>query len=413
MAEFIATLLGVVLLVVVPGVAQPFTTPKLLVGTAGPAIILLWAIATGRLRWRVPANLAIALMAFAVAMGIAAARAGAQSFPQCAFLLSGPVIFVLILALDEPAALRPARGLVWAAVAVAAIAVAQRAGFDPWRFAGWAPSEVYGSPRMRAYATLGNPNFVASVLGAALPWTLAVVRGAWMRAFVSLVLIAGILATGSRVGIIAAGVGLACLVRLKADPTPVVGAGSLPVGAGFSQPLKSALAVVVAVVLAVAVSERAVGESIAGRLVPVRVAWPHALEQPFIGHGLGAVARDYAAWQAAFFADPSRASLAGFAGDFDHLHHEPLEWLIETGLVGMAAWVAVVALALRAGRGRAREAGAPATRAAALSALAAVAVLCLADFPLHRPADYLAAWLALAMAARPKPRAEQESPGRI
>jgi O-antigen ligase len=84
-----------------------------------------------------------------------------------------------------------------------------------------------------------------------------------------------------------------------------------------------------------------------------------------------------------------------FAGDFDHLHHEPLEWLIETGLVGVTAWGAIVVLALRAGAGSGQ-----ASRRVALAALAAVAVVSLADFPLHRPADHLAAWLALSVAAR-------------
>lgn len=122
---------AVVVLVAVPGAAQPFTTPKLLVGTAGPAVVVLWALATSRLRWRVPASLATALAAFVSAMAIAAARGGPEVFPQFAFLLSGPVILILILALDEPDLPCPARGLVWAAVVVAAIAVVQRAGFDP------------------------------------------------------------------------------------------------------------------------------------------------------------------------------------------------------------------------------------------------------------------------------------------
>ena len=397
MGYAIGALLGSVVLVVAPGAAQPFTAPKLMVGTAGPAFIVLWALATRRLHWRVPTRLALGLGAFAAAMGLAAVRGGAASFPQFAFLLSGPITLVLILALERPDVAHPPRGLVWAAVVVATIAIVQRAGLDPWRLAGWAPSAAYASPRMRAYATLGNPNFVASVLAVALPWALAVVPGAATRTVMAIVLLGGILATGSRVGIVAAGAALACLAwqrDARRSWRARRGASALAV-----------LAVVVGLGLAVVVSERTVGESIAGRLVPVRVAWPHALERPIAGFGLGAVARDYAAWQAAFFADPAHAPLARFAGAFDHLHDEPLEWLLETGLVGLGAWLAVVALALRAGAGSTGPprsgASALAMRAAALSAPAAVAVTCLADFPLHRPADYLAAWLALAVAARP------------
>jgi len=413
-----AALLGFVVLVAAPGATQPFTAPKLLVGTAGSAVIVLWAIATSRLRWRVPAGLAFALAAFAAVMGLAAAHGGAGSFSQFAFLLSGPIVLILILALDDSDLARPACGLVWAAAVVAAVAVVQRAGLDPWRLAGWAPSAEYASPRMRAYATLGNPNFVASVLAVSLPWAIVVFSGAGARVLVSAALVTGILATGSRVGLVAAGAGLASLAWASRPVVrlPAKSAGQERRGpTSAAKPALAILVLAVVVVLAAALSERAVMESIAGRLLPVRVAWPQAPHHPIFGLGLGAVARDYATWQAAFFADPTHASLARFAGDFDHLHNEPIEWLVETGLVGLAAWVAVVVLALRAGarRGEPPDARAHTMRTAALSALVAVAAVSLADFPLHRPADYLAVWLALAVAARPAPgRAEALRYGR-
>lgn len=46
---------------------------------------------------------------------------------------------------------------------------------------------------MRAYATLGNPNFVAGALAAALPWVVAVAGGAAARTLMTLVLLGGLL----------------------------------------------------------------------------------------------------------------------------------------------------------------------------------------------------------------------------
>ena len=82
------------------------------------------------------------------------------------------------------------------------IAIAQFAGVDPLRALGWVP-ETFANPRMRVYATLGNPNFVAAWCVGMLPLaggTHASTRAGWAAVVLHL---AALLATGSRVALLA------------------------------------------------------------------------------------------------------------------------------------------------------------------------------------------------------------------
>lgn len=384
-------------LVSVPGLPHPFSTPKAIFGAAGTGVVLLVTVVSGQLHWRFSRPMTLALAAFVVAATIAAWRAGAAATPAFGLLLSGPVLLALVAGLgpDEAGSLVPP--LVASACIVGLVTVAQAAGYDIWQMVGWTADVAYTSPRMRAYGTLGNPNFVGAFLAAVLPFAGALaVQSSRHRQWALAAIAPGaaaLLATRSRVSLVAAALGLVSLwigvaaARRRTSPQMIV------VGT---------LIITLAIVVAGAVGERSVRKSLLGRLVPVRIVLPRAREHLLLGFGLQSVEREFPAWQEEFFQNPRHAALAPFAGAFEHLHNDPVEWLIEAGALGLGALVAIVALVVRGFFARTRAStGKQVWQIAGICSVLALGAASFADFPLHRPVGYLLFWVALGLAASP------------
>jgi putative inorganic carbon (hco3(-)) transporter len=362
-----ATLVAVVL-VVWPPAASPFSGPKWLVTGAGAALILVSLL--GR-QTRPPGPVAVAALASLAASLLSwLLTPGATPW----WTLAGPVL-IATSCLAAP-------GVPWGAVSSAAgvasgVVLLQALGVDPLvRFAPEAAGQ-----RLALYGTLGNPDFVASVLGVTAP--LSVVAALRARRPWSALAVTSLLAQLLALGLLRS---FATVLALGAATVVVLvsrhpGRGRRWLALALAGALLAA---------AVPLLGRSLPMALRGRWYLVTTAAPHVAEAPWLGQGPGTVVLHWPAWElerwrARCGADPACVSAhpdARFIGLQEHLHDDWLERLLESGVVGFLALVALFgtsfAAALRTGtlEGLAIAAG--------LASLAARATV---DFPLQRPAD--------------------------
>lgn len=366
-----------------PGLAAPFSTPKLVLLAAWVVAGLLAALAG-----RIPLLAALDSLLYGLVLGwIGLVSVSAILAPH----VSAEVLLLALLpagAFVLQAGLKPKPAAVLGAVAaagavVALVAVLQSAGADPFRLLGWA-GPVAGSPRMRVFSTLGNPNFVAAFLTAAAPAVWAAGRflpdRKWRTLFLTaggLLLAGGILATGSR--------------------APALAALGVAAWAAFRSLKKWHLAVlpILFSLLVVGVSTaRPLADTLAGRLFIWQVSLPHALESPLLGGGPGSFQLNYPAWETARLA--VARDEARFAGFQNHSHNDYLETLVDYGAPGLLLLLAIPAAVLGRFCFAKRNPADPAAEGAAAGVVALLA-LALVDFPLHRPAEAFLFWLFLAI----------------
>jgi len=400
-----------------PGLAAPFSTPKRWL-LAGAVIVLLPLLAwravrlrvprqtgralsgskDGRGLWRldvflsaVPPTLQVVLVAWLASFAWSGLAAPAVSPEALVLGIVGP-LWCLLIVLTELPSTRVAAFHVAGTTVVACVGLAQAVGLDPFVWFGWLPVIDGASIRMRVYGTLGNPNFVAALMAISIPLAggLAVAPGGSrrMRAFAALaigMMAAALAVTGSRAGAL----GLACgvvvfavLLRHRLSRWMIAGA-------------------VLAAVVVIAVSSgRGTIETLRGRLYIWQTTWAHAWERPIAGVGPGAFELHYKGWDDA--ARASRRAAAGhvrFAGPQQAAHNDYLQALVERGVAGLVTTVLVLATPVLVWRRSRRcPAGARAALAGAAGAVAACAAVAILDFPLQRPAETAALWMAVALA---------------
>ena len=170
---------------------------------------------------------------------------------------------------------------------VAIVGLMQWTGHDPFVAAGWLPQIEGASVRMRVYATLGNPNFVAGLLVGTVPLTVAVAGTIqdrtyrlYARSAVALQLVA-IVATGSRagaLGVIAAAVAwsIVTYVGRVLLSRPGVPYGGIAVGAA---------ALLVAAAIALQSEGRPLRQTLAGRIYICNIVSHQAWTHPWVGYG--------------------------------------------------------------------------------------------------------------------------------
>jgi O-antigen ligase len=147
---------------------------------------------------------------------------------------------------------------------------------------------------------------------------------------------------------------------------------------------------------------RPLAETLGGREYVWSAAWRHAWEQPLAGLGPGAFEVHQPAWEREWrAAGRARAADAAFAGPQAFAHQDLLQALVERGVPGLASTALLLATPLvlwrRTGRLRGK---ARALAAGASGAVAACAIIACLDFPLERPAETAALWMAVALAWR-------------
>jgi O-antigen ligase len=360
---------------------DPFVAPRLAVLAVGTILVAAGLLAARR---PLPAPAGTGwVVAWLAALGLSAAFGPIVSL---AALLEELLVvsWAFVLAWASPAPRRIAFALQAAAVAVAAIAVLQWAGMDPWALAGWVPAREYG-PRMRVFATLGNPNYVGAFLAALLPVIVVAALGPerrWTSMAPLAVTIAGIAATGSR----GAWLGAAA------------GAAWLAIGGAIRDRARLAALVAVVAVVGTAVvlgPARGLGETVRGRTYIWSVTAPHLLAHPLTGWGPGSFQVTYPGWEAERIERSVDADVRAYATAQRHAHNDYVERLSDLGVPGLAAWVALVGWVLLAG-GRQTD-RMPMAAAAGIAALAAVSLV---DFPMQRPVERFTWWTLAVLATR-------------
>lgn len=373
-------------LIVLPGLERPFSTPKFILLGIVVALGASLAAWRGLLGWpALPGAFQAAMAAWLAALGASAALGPYASLDA----LLPPLIAVgwfLLVMLVRPRPERLALALVGSGAVVASVALLQFLGLDPFALFGWVA--LGGSdPRMRVYATLGNPNFVAAYLVALVPLTIALrTHLAPGRTLLSIALALeglAVCATGSRAAALALAAALLWLAvfgRRRRLLAMVVLAG-----------------LVGTFVLAFAPS-RPMSTTLRGRYYVWQVVAPHLAERPVLGSGPGAFPMKFAEWETERWSTGrASASERAFAGIQDHAHNDYLEILVENGIAGVVGFLAVVICFLAFAFREARRTSSELLTGAAAGVVALLAVA-LVDFPLSRPAELFAFWTLMAIA---------------
>ncbi len=410
-------LLALLPLIAWPGLSEPFSIPKLVALFATTWLLLLFAGLgrTARLLQGLPApaptptskpsrhrpnrpnSMSMAWLVFPwFASWIISTAAGDLSHGlNIAFAFVTAMFAFAVVIVELPPA-RMAIAMVIGATALAIVALAQVFGADPFALFGWAPPIEHGSPRLRVYGTLGNPNFVAALLTATTPLTVGLIVRArsqsqsrpspWMPVAALILQLAGIIATGSRggaLGLLAAAITWATLTHRRHPDRRRTAIAIAAAGA---------LVAVIAIIVSTA---RPLNQTIAGRAYIVGIAAPHAFDAPFTGRGPGAFEVLYPDWERD--SRQSQRSRPPFAGPQQHAHNDYLEALIERGLLGLVTIFIIFATSLRNAwrlTRRTHDASVVVGAAAMLAALAAIACV---DFPFARPTELTWLWSGVAM----------------
>jgi hypothetical protein len=311
------------------------------------------------------------------------------------FAVAGPMLALSTLALLGGRERRLVRGIAAAGALQSAILVGQWwLGLD--LFAFWGETAA-AQQRMRLFGTLGNPDFAAVFVAAALPAIVVLAidaakvseRWAWrVAAMLSMIAIAG---TASRTGLCAALLG---------------GTVSLAAMTAWRDPrsrrrvlLFSVAALAFAGPLVLARNPRGLSVSLAGRVAMWRVA---AGDHPLtiLGTGPGTFSYVYSTRLGPFMLRHGGQPSVGYERT---ANNDVVQALVETGAVGMVALLGVFATWGHAARLRSRDlergsgAGARLALSAALGGVTAIAAAALFDSPLQRAETWALMWLYSAL----------------
>ena len=249
--------------------------------------------------------------------------------------------------------------------------------WNPMRF----PDEV--PDQFRYTALIGNPDDVGSflVVPAMVAIALAVVdrrrRALWVP--VSALIVAG-LATGRLTSLIAVGGGLLAIGFLRSRRAAAIASVAVVVGGialviGYA-PMRERWQTIVSGIRA---HDYAAASS--GRVTPFIAAAEMAKDHPLTGVGPGCFGFEYFPYKVAV--ERSHPHLrATYSTNFNYgeAHNEYLQTVAEEGLIGLAIFIAAIVILARTSR---RAADDDIVRTLGLPLAVAIAILCLAHFPLH------------------------------
>lgn len=410
-----ALLAGVVAVpaVFLPTANDAFGLPKLL--TAAVLVVVGWAAwaAQRRPAWPRFGQVERAVAAYIGVVGVATITSigridslfGSYErygglLPLLVHVAFGALLVVAFRGRPDRLALIPVAVTV-AAAAVAAYVLLQTAGID---FVQW--QEASGADVRYQAGSMGNSDFAGGLLGIALPFAAATAarrqgRGRWVATVASAVIVVGLVATRSRGGLAAALVGLGVLafVERRRIPRRVRVASALGV-----------LAIVTVVALRPAPVEQSGLLRTASFEVRAR-EWAGAvdafLERPILGTGPDT-------FEFVFPQHRSREDGAELGLQIaDKPHSILLEKASDTGVLGLAAYLAVMVTALRVARRRPTETAVFVAGLAAYLAQGAVSI--------DVPPLALLGWVAIAgivaaaepPPARPDKRTPRPTTGRV
>jgi len=382
-------------LLVVPGWEQPFSRPKLIVWAA---VVLCGMVCYSRAVWAawggLPKSLRVALAVWVGAVSCSALWGEFASLDALLLALTGVGWFGLLIT-ARPMARHFSWALVIAGSVVAAVAVAQGLGADPFVVWGWVPA-ARGSARMRVFATLGNPNFVAAFIAGVLPLTFSLASGTqrgrrWLFGLLPLHC-AAILATGSRAPMLAVAAAALWICWLRARRLTIFFA---------------AVALCIVALVAVTSPARSLGTTLRGRIYIWKVSAPHLAEHLVAGFGPGGFAASFPEWEAQYWRRVTDDDERKLSGIEDHAHNDYLEIFADYGACGVLGFLGVLAAFLRIVVQR--RSGLDPICAGASAGVAALATAALVDFPFARPAESFLFWSLMALSLlQPSPNVECE-----
>ena len=248
------------------------------------------------------------------------------------------------------------------------------------------------SGRMRMYATLGNPDFVAAFLAVAVQAAigLSIAKQSWRTLWLSASVLMGvaILMTGSRGGAIALAAGVAVLAFTVGRPRALARAA-----------LIAGVVAACAIAAGTRLNPRTPCESLRGRVFIWQVSLQSGAAQSAFGSGPGTFAYDYPVRLGQFFSEPGRESLLHFAGHERHAQNDFVEAWHDEGWLGLGALLALLGTWFAVAIRNLRQSG-DASRPVIAGAIASVSALCVAslfDFPMHRAETWALLWLSMAI----------------
>jgi O-antigen ligase len=362
------------------GFAEQFTTPKLflakclvIIGLAVWALERIWSgWRLGRMRF----SLALPLAAFSAAVLLSCLQSPVPRFSlmEAEFALCGPAWALLLISWErgESGVRRIAAFIAIAGAAVAGVTLLQGWGFDPVLLGGYQVDWGSMVDRMRLYSTFGNPNFVGGYLIGTVFAALALAAiskarwGKFLWLGFALVILAAILATGSRgawlgltLGSIAAaacviprngafsgtlcgaksGSANACVTSRSGSSSGTIGAGS-----GSAKMSLAPVAIWPAAIGPVAMLTLSLAERVAaqfyGRLYLWIFSWPMFWRHPLAGSGWGTYQLLYLDLQGQYLA--AHPEYVGYWTNNRLVHNDPLQVLLETGVIGLMGFIWVL-----------------------------------------------------------------------
>jgi len=369
-------------LVLFPGIQRPFSTLKIILLGGVVIVAAILTVSTGNFRLpTLSRGLRFSLIVWPSSLILSALFGEFVSLEALCLSLFSLAWFLLVITLG-PKSMHLAMAVAASSTAIAVIALLQYVGLDPFHLLGWT-TPIYGSPRMRVFGTLGNPNFVAAFLVAGMPLFISLGKQIKIRAIYYPVLFlqaAAVFATGSRAAIAAL---IAALVWLSA------------LGQFLRWRLLAAV-VLIMLVLLPWIPSRSLMSTLEGRVYIWRVAASHLFERPLFGFGPGAFEPKYIEWETDYWRDGrAAAEQRKYSGLQAHAHNDYLEIIIDGG------FAAALSLWLLLGSfftfvfpiARAVAGNLPAGASAGVVALATIATV---DFPFHRPAELFLLWTLMA-----------------
>ncbi len=332
-----------------PGFSDQFTYPKVvltkfivLLGLVGLllSIVFGWRRRSFNSGYEAP----LAFLGLAVLASCLTSPAPDFSLIEAEYFLCGPLWLLLIISgSGGPSRVRWIAILVTIAAGLAAaVAVLQWAGQDPMSLMGFSVSAGTTRPSMRLYSTFGNPNFVAGYLIGAIFLAIPLLADQrkpalkMLAAIVVFVIFAAILGARSRGAWLGLAVGLFVVRRYWVRKTPVDEAAE---PSASPEMLNAGLISVFPIALSQSVVQplQVLLERFEGRAYMWRASWPMFLEHPFWGNGWGTFQLRFPDLQAEFLS--ANPDYAGYWTYTRRLHNDPLQILLEAGVMGFIAMV--------------------------------------------------------------------------
>jgi len=373
---------AIVPLIIFPGIDRPFSTPKTILIGAFVLLAGIFGVLSGRLnRPKLPVLFLVSLAAF-VSAQMFSSFFGEFLSNKLLWLNASCIGWFFLVLSNRSNALHMAIAMILACAVIAFIALLQSFGLDPFSVFGLSTS-WHDSPRMKVFGTLGNPNFVAAILVPGIFLSVSLGRIIKKRALffcLGALIVLGVLATGSKagvLGIISALLWLGMLKRLAVRRIILAG-------------------VLLTVVMVLFMQSRSLTTTMAGRFYIWKVSASHLLERPLSGHGPGAFEPKFIEWETQYWRDGKGvAEEKEFAGIQKHAHNDYLETIVESGFPGFIGFISLLLTFFlftfrQAANGGELVAGA----SAGMMALASIAMI---DFPFHRPAALFFAWTLIAI----------------